>query len=135
VTSDGLFTLRPGYQISRIIRGGWQLAGGHGAVNHQRAVADLMASAEAGIVTFDCADIYTGVEELIGAFRGQYARRYGSEAARRIRIHTKFVPDLSVLPVISKAHVRSIIDRSLARLGMDRLDLVQYPWWDYAIPG
>ena len=59
--------LRPGYRISRIIRGGWQLAGGHGEVERDAAIADLVASAEAGILTFDCADIYTGVEELIGA--------------------------------------------------------------------
>src|SRR5207247_9631158 len=42
--------------------------------------------------------------------------------------------DLDILPVISKAHVRATIDRSLKRLGMDRLDLVQYHWWDYAVP-
>ncbi|HVT52434.1 MAG TPA: aldo/keto reductase, partial [Dongiaceae bacterium] len=59
-------TLRPGYRISRVIRGGWQLAGGHGEIDREAAVADLVASAEAGITTFDCADIYTGVEELIG---------------------------------------------------------------------
>ena len=35
------FELRPGYEITRIIRGGWQLAGGHGAVAREKAVADL----------------------------------------------------------------------------------------------
>src|SRR5258708_32743629 len=58
--------LRPGYEISRVIRGGWQLAGGHGAIDRDRAVDDLIAACDAGIFTFDCADIYTGVEELIG---------------------------------------------------------------------
>ena len=61
------FELRPGYSISRVIRGGWQLAGGHGAVDRDVAIADSSAAFEAGIVTFDCADIYTGVEELLGA--------------------------------------------------------------------
>ena len=28
-------SLRPGYEISRVIRGGWQLAGGHGAVDRE----------------------------------------------------------------------------------------------------
>jgi uncharacterized repeat protein (TIGR04076 family) len=28
----------------------------------------------------------------------------------------------------------TIIDRSLTRLGMERLDLVQFHWWDFAIP-
>jgi aryl-alcohol dehydrogenase-like predicted oxidoreductase len=31
--------------------------------------------------------------------------------------------------------VREIIDRSLRRLRMERLDLVQFHWWDYAVPG
>ena len=129
------FELRRGYSISRVIRGGWQLAGGHGPVDRAQALADLMAAAEAGIVTFDCADIYTGVEDLIGVFRRDYARRQGAEALSRVKVHTKCVPDLELLPRIKKADVRTIIDRSLQRLRQDRLDLVQFHWWDYAIPG
>jgi aryl-alcohol dehydrogenase-like predicted oxidoreductase len=129
------FDLRPGYRISRVVRGGWQLAGGHGPVERAPAVADLADFAEAGIVTFDCADIYTGVEDLIGEFRTEYRRRHGAEALSRIKVHTKFVPDLELLPQIRRTHVREIIDRSLRRLRMERLDLVQFHWWDYAIPG
>src|ERR1700752_2805097 len=98
------FALRPGYEISRVIRGGWQLAGGHGAVDRRTAVTDLMASAEAGITSFDCADIYTGVEEIIGEFRVDYRSKHGAEALARIKVHTKFVPDLDILPKISKVH-------------------------------
>ena len=29
--------LAPGYRISRVLRGGWQLAGGHGPVDRERA--------------------------------------------------------------------------------------------------
>ena len=130
-----MIALRPGYMISRVIRGGWQLAGGHGAIDPAQAVADLVCAAEAGITTFDCADIYTGVEALFGRFRAEYARRHGEEAARRIRIHTKFVPDLDILPVVNRAYVRSVIDRSLERLRADRLDLVQFHWWDYDVGG
>jgi aryl-alcohol dehydrogenase-like predicted oxidoreductase len=127
--------LRPGYRITRVIRGGWQLAGGHGAIDSAAAVADLAATAEAGILTFDCADIYTGVEELIGAFRTEYAGRHGQAALEAIKVHTKFVPDLDILAHISRAHVRQVIEQSLRRLRMERLDLVQYHWWDYSIPG
>lgn len=129
------FTLRPGYTISRVIRGGWQLAGGHGSVDRSDAVDDLLAAAEAGITTFDCADIYTGVEELIGAFRAEYKRRHGRDALARVKVHTKFVPDLDALATIDRAYVRRIIDRSLQRLGCEKLDLVQFHWWDYAVPG
>jgi aryl-alcohol dehydrogenase-like predicted oxidoreductase len=53
-------TLAPSYTISRVIKGGWQLAGGHGAVEAARAHEDMTRFVEAGITTFDCADIYTG---------------------------------------------------------------------------
>ena len=129
------FALAPGYEISRVIRGGWQLAGGHGPVDEAAAIEDMTASCDAGIVTFDCADIYTGVEELIGRFRAVYAARRGEAALARLKIHTKFVPDLHMLARVNRGYVQSVIDRSLQRLGQERLDLVQFHWWDYAVPG
>lgn len=128
-------SLAPGYDISRVIRGGWQLAGGHGAVDPDAAIDDMVAFADAGITTFDCADIYTGVEEMIGRFRLRYRDLRGQEALDRIRVHTKFVPDLAVLPTISKAYVQGVIDTSLKRLNLERLDLVQFHWWAYDIDG
>jgi aryl-alcohol dehydrogenase-like predicted oxidoreductase len=124
--------LAPGYAISRVIRGGWQLAGGHGAIDRQKAVEDLVAAFDAGVITFDCADIYTGVEELYGALRERLRSNRGEDAARRLRVHTKLVPDLEILPRITRADVEAIVDRSLKRLRLDRLDLVQFHWWDYA---
>ncbi len=121
--------LAPGYEISRLIKGGWHLAGGHGAVSPEQATRDMAAFVEAGITTFDCADIYTGVEELIGRFRREYPT-----LAQRLRVHTKFVPDLGDLAQVDAAYVERIIDRSLQRLGAERLDLVQFHWWDYAVP-
>lgn len=127
-------TLRPGHEISRVIRGGWQLAGGHGPVDRAAAVEDMVAFADAGITTFDCADIYTGVEELIGAFRADYANRRGAEALARIKVHTKLVPDLARLASVDRAYVRGIVETSIRRLRAERLDLVQFHWWDYAVP-
>jgi aryl-alcohol dehydrogenase-like predicted oxidoreductase len=125
------FELAPGYTISRLIRGGWQLAGGHGAIARDRAIADMHAFLEAGITTFDCADIYTGVEEMIGDFRATLA----PADRARLKVHTKFVPDLSALATLTGADIEQIIDRSLLRLRAEVLDLVQFHWWDYAIPG
>lgn len=120
--------LAPGYSISRLLRGGWQLAGGHGEVERERAIAEMRGFIEAGVTSFDCADIYTGVEELIGEFRATLtaAERAG------MQVHTKFVPDLSALATLRFADVESIIDRSLMRLRAEALDLVQFHWWDYA---
>jgi aryl-alcohol dehydrogenase-like predicted oxidoreductase len=124
--------LAPDYGISRLLKGGWQLAGGHGSVDRDAALDDMRKFVEAGVTTFDCADIYTGVEELIGAFRERFAP---GRDLPEIQVHTKYVPDLAALPGLSKADVERAIDRSLARLRMERLDLVQFHWWDYAVPG
>ena len=125
------FEVEPGYDISRLVKGGWHLAGGHGRIDRDAAIRDMAAFVEAGITTFDCADIYTGVEELIGAFRAAYP-----SLAPHVEVHTKLVPDLRRLGRMERADVERIIDRSLRRLRAERLDLVQYYWWDPdGIPG
>jgi aryl-alcohol dehydrogenase-like predicted oxidoreductase len=126
--------LTPGYSISRVIRGGWQLAGGHGPVDRAAAVDDLIAAFDAGIFTFDCADIYTGVEELYGTMRARLRETRGEAAAARLKVHTKLVPDLAILPSIARGDVEAIIDASLRRLRVEALDVVQFHWWDYAAP-
>ena len=122
--------LKDGYSISRVIKGGWHLAGGHGDIDRSQAVKDMASFVEAGIVTFDCADIYTGVEELIGDFRRAYP-----SLAKDIRIHTKHVPDYAIMASVDAAYTEGIIDRSLQRLGMECLDMVQFCWWDTNVPG
>jgi aryl-alcohol dehydrogenase-like predicted oxidoreductase len=121
--------LTPHYEISRVIKGGWQLAGDHGPIDPKTVDRDMAAFVEAGITTFDCADIYTGVEAMIGAFRARHPT-----LACRTQVHTKFVPDLTQLNRFDDAYVERIVDRSLQRLHTDRLDLVQFHWWDYAVP-
>lgn len=122
--------LRPDYTIPRVIKGGWQLAGDHGPVDRAQAVADMERFLDAGITTFDCADIYTGVEEMIGAFVDGVRRNRGSETAARIQVHTKLVPDFERLESISQQDIERIIDRSLQRLRLEQLHLVQFYWWD-----
>ena len=128
--------LAPGYDVPRLIKGGWQLAGGHGQVEHDAAIADMMAFARAGITTFDCADIYTGVEALIGDFLREWRHSTPPDGtAPTVRVHTKCVPDRSALPSLSRADIERLVDRSLQRLGVEQLDLVQFHWWDYTVPG
>ena len=123
--------LAPGYSISRVLKGGWQLAGGHGPVDEAGALDDMDRFVEAGITTFDCADIYTGVETLIG----RWLKRRRGRAGTDVQIHTKYVPDLDRLPTHARADVVHGVDRSLRRLGVERLDLVQLHWWDYGVRG
>ncbi len=125
------FELAPGYDICRLIVGGWQLSAGHkpDAVEVDETLEGLVAMADMGLDTFDCADIYTGVEELYGAFLRRW--RTTSGGARPIRIHTKLVPDLEALQKVDSPYVRGIVERSLRRLGVETLDLIQLYWWDF----
>ena len=127
-------SLRPGYTISRLVKGGWQLAAGHSDADRARAVDEMGDYVRAGVTTFDCADIYTGVEEKIGDFR-RAARAAGEDALLApLKVHTKCVPDFDKLATITKADVEATIDRSLKRLSAERLDLVQFHWWDTGVP-
>lgn len=124
------FQLTPGYDISRIIKGHWQIAAGHlksGSVPERDMITAMHDFAAAGINTFDVADIYTGAEEIIGRFLKQ--------TDLPVRIHTKYVPDRNLLESLSFQDTEAVIDRSLIRLGVERLDLVQFHWWDLAVPG
>lgn len=123
--------LTPGYRIPRIVRGGWQLAGGHGDVDRERAAREIEAFVDAGLNTVDAADIYTGVEAIYGEFN---ARRR-AEGKPPLQVHTKCVPDHDDLARVDAAYIRRIAERSLDRLQIPRLDLVQFHWWDYRVPG
>lgn len=129
------YNLRPGYSISRVIKGGWQLAGDHGEVDRTTAVSDMLQFVDAGVTTFDCADIYTGVEVMIGEFIGRLRAERGEQALDAIKVHTKFVPDYDKLAKVDRGYVTDIIDRSLQRLRLPQLNLVQFHWWDYEVPG
>src|SRR5690348_2224210 len=107
-----------------IIRGCWQLATGHS--QQEITTQPILDAIECGFTTFDCGDIYLGVEELLGKVLKAHPQK-------KLRIHTKFVPDLDRLPEIDRTYVEHIIDRSLKRLQVECIDLVQFHWWDWEV--
>ena len=126
-----------GYTFNRIINGCWQLSSEHclqGHLDVRDALRAFHMLVDQGFTTFDCADIYTGVEEIIGEFVNEL-KRDGNYREDKIQVHTKFVPDKSVLPTINRAYTERIVDRSLMRMHREALDLVQFHWWDFSIPG
>lgn len=123
--------IAPGYTISRLLKGGWHLSSGHSEeIDRDRAIQDMAAFVEAGITSFDCADHYLGVEQMIGDFRRAYP-----SLADMVQVHTKYVPDIELLPTLTRKDTERTIDRSLRRLGVDTLDLVQFYWWNWSVPG
>ena len=123
--------LAPSYSVSRLTKGNWQLAARHGPViDRAVAIAGMRRFVEAGITNFDCADHDVGVEDLIGEFR-----RAHPDLARHLTIQTKLVPDRDVLRGIRRADIELIVDRARERLGQDTLDMIQFHWWDWSVPG
>lgn len=125
------------YTISSVINGCWQLSEGH-SLGSQPDRKDVMKAfhmlVEEGFTTFDCADIYTGVEEFLGEFVKELGKG-GAVSPADIQIHTKYVPDINLLSEVDYGYTERIIDRSLKRLNREALDLVQFHWWDYDVPG
>ena len=126
-----------GYTFNRVINGCWQLSEEHclqGHLDYDDAIHAFHELVEQGFTTFDCADIYTGAEELLGRFVMEL-KGSGHYREEDIQIHTKFVPDKDVLPVINMEYTEGIVDRSLKRMHREALDLVQFHWWDFDVPG
>ncbi len=61
--------LTPDLRICRVLNGMWQVAGGHGQINHESAISEMLLYHQAGFTTWDMADIYGPAEEFLGDFR------------------------------------------------------------------
>ena len=130
------YTLKNGYSFSRIINGGWQLSEGHAlksAIEKQDVLKAFHELVSRGFTTFDCADIYTGVEEFYGVFLKEHLAAGGRR--EDIQFHTKYVPDRTVLSELKPWDVREAVHRSLMKLGVEQVDMIQFHWWEYGIPG
>jgi aryl-alcohol dehydrogenase-like predicted oxidoreductase len=114
--------------ICRILNGMWQVAGAHGAVDPVRAVDAMSAYHEAGFTTWDLADHYGPAEDFIATFRRRLAARHGEDRLPEIQAFTKWVPHPGRM---TRRVVEDAIGISLARMGAERLDLLQFHWWDY----
>ncbi|GAB2699313.1 aldo/keto reductase family protein [Kitasatospora kifunensis] len=92
----------------------------------------MRAALDAGITTFDTADVYadTRAEESLGrALKGE--RREGLEVLTKVFAPTG--PGHNDLG-LSRKHIRESIDNSLRRLGMDYVDVYQAHRFDPSTP-
>lgn len=80
-----LCRLKNGLKIRRIINGMWQVSGSHGTIDVDRAVEDMFTYYDAGLTTFDMADIYGPAEDIFGRFLLQFKERRGSKEAENIQ--------------------------------------------------
>jgi aryl-alcohol dehydrogenase-like predicted oxidoreductase len=125
------YRLAPDLAICRIVNGMWQVAGGHGYIDHELAIEDMIRYHEAGFTSWDLADIYGPAEDFIGEFRRKLLALKGKEELDRIQALTKWVPQPGR---ITHSIVNENIQRSLRRMRVSSLDLLQFHWWDYNNP-
>ena len=126
--ANSRFQFADDLSICRILNGLWQVSGAHGAIDPGRAVAAMFAYHDAGFTTWDLADHYGPAEDFIGAFRRQFAARQAEGRLPEIQAFTKWVPYPGPM---TRRIVEDAVGVSLRRMGTDRLDLLQFHWWDY----
>jgi aryl-alcohol dehydrogenase-like predicted oxidoreductase len=120
--------LTPDMNICRILNGMWQVSGGHGPIDRIAAVKNMFHYFDAGFTTWDLADIYGPAEDLMGEFRRQLLAVHGKAAVDSLQIFTKWVPRPTQM---TKKLVIENINKSLRRMGVESIDLLQFHWWDY----
>ncbi|MGC2755291.1 aldo/keto reductase, partial [Candidatus Binatus sp.] len=123
------FQFAPDLSISRILNGMWQVSGAHGHIDPQRAVAEMFAYHDAGFTSWDLADHYGPAEDFIGEFRREFVMRHSAQRLSEIQAFTKWVPRPGR---VTRRMVDDAIGRSLSRMDVECLDLLQFHWWDYA---
>lgn len=118
--------LSPGFTISRILTGMWQIADmerhSH-TLDLPATTAAIVPYVDAGFTTFDMADHYGSAEDIAGLFLKHHSPN--------AELLTKWVPTPG--PLV-KEDVRAAVQRSLDRIQTDRLDLLQFHTWNYTDP-
>ncbi|MBB5393467.1 MULTISPECIES: aldo/keto reductase [unclassified Herbaspirillum] len=113
---------RTGAAVSEIGFGAWAIGGSWGDVSSQDAKAALHAALDSGVSFIDTADVYGDgrSEQLIAQVlkeRGGARPFVATKAGRRLSPH--------VADGYTKENLQAFVERSLANLEVDCLDLVQ----------
>ncbi|MGN8245338.1 aldo/keto reductase family protein [Cellulomonas soli] len=122
---------RSGLKITEIIYGNWLTHGSQ--VENETAAACVRAALDAGITTFDTADVYanTKAESVLGeALKGE--RRASLEILTKVYWPTG--PGGANDSGLSRKHIMESIDGSLQRLQTDYVDVYQAHRYDLSTP-
>jgi aryl-alcohol dehydrogenase-like predicted oxidoreductase/enamine deaminase RidA (YjgF/YER057c/UK114 family) len=127
--------LAPGLEISRIVTGLWQIADmerGGKDLDPGRAAAAMAEYAKAGFDSFDMADHYGSAEIVTGRLMALVRRGdVETPSGKYPTAFTKWCPEPG--PMTAEI-VRAGIQRSLDRMAVERIDLLQFHWWMFEHP-
>ncbi|MCO5070357.1 MAG: aldo/keto reductase [Rhizobiaceae bacterium] len=122
-------TIGGGLDISRLVCGLWQVADlekGGTTLDPEISADALQAYAKAGFDTFDMADHYGSAELITGRLLSRFE---GGE--KRPAAFTKWCPEPG--PMTADV-VRKGVQERLDRLGVQKVDLLQFHWWTFEHP-
>jgi aryl-alcohol dehydrogenase-like predicted oxidoreductase len=113
---------RAAVDVSEVGFGAWAIGGSWGAVSESDAMASLHGAVDRGVTFFDTADVYGDgrSERLIARLRRERTDGeifVATKAGRRLDPH--------VASGYTIEHIEGFVDRSLANLETERLDLLQ----------
>jgi aryl-alcohol dehydrogenase-like predicted oxidoreductase len=112
---------RTGWNLSTVSFGAWAIGGSWGTVDEREAMQALNRALDLGINLFDTADVYGDgrSERLIGELRRSRSEPFyvATKAGQRLETHT--------VDSYRGANLSAFVDRSLANLGVDAIDLLQ----------
>jgi len=111
IVQNSIMNLADDLPICRILNGMWQVSGGHGQIDPELALKEMLEYHKMGFTTWDLADIYGPAESFIGEFRRRLFTKDRAESARSQAL-TKFVPNPGPM---TKSIVEFYINRSLKK--------------------
>jgi aryl-alcohol dehydrogenase-like predicted oxidoreductase len=125
------------WEVSRIGFGGWQLGGTWGKVDRKESIRTLLYAFDKGINFVDTAFAYGSgqSEKVIGEALQEFT------GSQRIYVATKVTPlftspetlnpdsDLEMRGRYPSWYIREMVEGSLRRLGVEKIDLLQLHFW------
>lgn len=114
--------------ISKVMGGLWQIADmerGGRTVDLQQAAESMNGYIKNGVSTFDMADHYGSAELITGIYHQKFGR------SGQAQFLTKWVPEPDPC---TEETVRVAVEKSLNRMNISSIDLLQFHAWNYADP-
>ncbi len=113
---------RAGLTVSTVGFGAWAIGGSWGTVSDDESMAALHAAVDTGVTFIDTADVYGDgrSERLVARLRGERPDAdlvVATKAGRRLDPH--------VAGGYNAGNLTGFVDRSLANLATERIDLLQ----------